>query len=190
MAIPIPQRTAGYRLGSAEAPVQVEAFVDVECPFSKKAWPTLLAIANSYSELEVGITAHAIVLCDHRQSWDITKAAVFVAEDDPVRFWQFLSLVYKRQEDYAGDRFDQRTRLDLYHLLGEFVAEFDSIEQTNLMTALRSDRVEKATKASIRYAISRGIWSTPTFLVNGAEATDLSSASTIADWRSMLELLL
>ncbi|WP_196358096.1 thioredoxin domain-containing protein [Nodosilinea nodulosa] len=83
--MPIPSRPSGFRLGSGDAPVQIEVFVDLECPFSKKAWPTVLAIANHYEGNGVGITAHPIVLCDHRQSWDLTKAVVAIAADDPLR---------------------------------------------------------------------------------------------------------
>jgi protein-disulfide isomerase len=73
MAIPIPKRPSGYRRGQCDAPVQVEAFLDVECPFSKKAWLTLLSVAKNYGDDQVGITVYPVVLADHRQSWDVTK---------------------------------------------------------------------------------------------------------------------
>jgi hypothetical protein len=42
MPIPVPPVPPGYRLGSGDAPMQVEAFLDVECPFSKNgSWVSL-----------------------------------------------------------------------------------------------------------------------------------------------------
>ncbi|NJL86918.1 MAG: hypothetical protein HC886_14655 [Leptolyngbyaceae cyanobacterium SM1_1_3] len=41
MSIPIPPRPNGYRIGLGNALIQTEVFVDIECPFSKRAWETL-----------------------------------------------------------------------------------------------------------------------------------------------------
>ncbi|MBD1875204.1 thioredoxin domain-containing protein [Nodosilinea sp. FACHB-131] len=123
--MPVPSRPSGFRLGSGEAPVQVEVFVDLECPFSKKAWPTVLAVADHYEGDCVGITAHPIVLCDHRQSWDLTKATVAIAADNPLRAWQFMGHLYQHQTNYALDAFDHKTRQDLRQLIEDLTAKFD-----------------------------------------------------------------
>jgi len=41
-------------------------------------------------------------------------------------------------------------------------------------------------QTSIRYAIDRGVWSTPTFLINGNETPQLESSSTLSDWQRFL----
>jgi protein-disulfide isomerase len=191
MAFPTPKRPCGYKIGSGDALVQVEAFVDIECPFSKKAWPTLLDVANHYSETEVSLTVYPYILCDHRQSWDITKAAVLLAQGDPMRFWQFFGYLYMRQDEYANQAFDKKARVDLYDLLAAYAADFaDQTDKSAFLQQLNSDAVENQAKMPIRYGITRGVWSTPTFFINGAESTDLSSSSTIADWQQRLDNLL
>lgn len=191
MAIPIPKRPVGYRLGAGDALIQIEAFVDVECPFSKKAWPTLLDIANTYSPEEVSITIYPVVLADHRQSWDVTKTAVLLANGDALQFWNFLSYLYQRQEKYVNTAFDHQTRQNLYDLLAHFAADFaDETDAKGFIKTIQSDELSSQAKHPIRYAITRGVWSTPTFFINGAEAPDLSSASTIAVWQSTLDDLL
>lgn len=191
MAIPIPPRPSGYRRGNCNAPLQIEAFIDVECPFSKKAWSTLLTLADHYSSDQASITVHAIVLADHRQSWDITRAAVAIAADDAARFWEVATYLYERHGTYANQAFDQHTREELYELLAKFAADLgETADKDAFIQQIRSDRVTQKTKTPIRFAISRGVWSTPTFFVNGSEADKLSSSSTLADWQAILDPLL
>lgn len=188
MAIPIPKRPSGYRHGQCNAPVQVEAFIDLECPFSKKAWSTMLSVTKNYSDDQVSFTVHPLVLADHRQSWDVTKAAVILAAGDSNKFWNVLTFLYERQEKYSKDTFAQQTHVDLYNLLVRFAAEYAGwTDRTAFIQQLKSDEVEQKAKVSIRFGISRGIWSTPTFFINGSEATQLSSSSTLNNWKRVLD---
>jgi len=191
MSIPIPARPSGYRQGQCDAPLQVEVFVDVECPFSKKAWSTLLSVVNHYQPDQVSVTVHPIVLANHRQSWDVTKAVVVMAADNAAKFWDALTYCFERQEKYAHTAFDQQTRKDLYALLAHFAADFSQeADKTAFIQRLKSDRIEKQTKIPVRYAISRGVWSTPTFLINGSQVDQLSSSSSLTDWQDVLDPLL
>ena len=191
--MPVPSRPSGFRLGSGDAPVQIEVFVDLECPFSKKAWPTVLAVANYYKGDSVATTAHPIVLCDHRQSWDATKAVVAIAADDPQRAWQFMSHLYEHQDAYTQDTFDHKTQQDLRQLMADLAAKFDPDLNTNDLVQQISDEegsVANRAKASVRYAISRGVWSTPTVFINGSPVPELESSSTLSDWQGIIDPML
>jgi hypothetical protein len=63
-------------------------------------------------------------------------------------------------------------------------------DRTEFINRLESDDVYAAAKIPSRIAFSRGVWSTPTFFINGAEATQVSSSSTLEDWNNILEPLL
>ncbi|PSN12376.1 glutathione reductase [filamentous cyanobacterium CCT1] len=193
MSMPVPSRPSGFRLGSGDAPAQIEVFIDLECPFSKKAWPTVLAVASHYQGESVGITAHPIVLCDHRQSWDLTKAVVAIAGNDPQRAWQFMSHLYQHQADYAQDAFDHKTRQDLWQLIEDLVAKFDpALSDSDLAQQISDEEGALASraKASVRYAIGRGVWSTPTIFVNGSPVPELESSSTLSDWQAIIDPML
>ncbi|MGD1918265.1 MAG: hypothetical protein ACFCAD_04900 [Pleurocapsa sp.] len=41
-----------------------------------------------------------------------------------------------------------------------------------------------------RFAAVKGVWSTPTYFINGAEATDLSSQSSLEVWQKIINSLL
>ncbi|MEB3211442.1 MAG: thioredoxin domain-containing protein [Leptolyngbyaceae bacterium] len=191
MSIPIPRRPSGYSLGAAIAPVQVDVFVDIECPFSQKSWSTVQALREHYAADQVRITVHPVILCDHRQSWDMTKAAVAIASDD-AQFWEFFSYLYQRRERFAEDAFDDQNRHDLYALITEFINDFGltNWDQAKVTHVLNEDDLVNRAKTPIRYAISQGVWSTPTFFINKAEADQLSSSSTLSDWQDVIDPLL
>ena len=94
MSIPIPARPSGYRLGKPDAPVQIEMFFDLECPFSKKGWQTLMEVRSAYDETEIYLILQPMVLGNHRQSWDATKAAIAIAGNDAEKFVSFVSYLF------------------------------------------------------------------------------------------------
>jgi protein-disulfide isomerase len=191
MPIPVPSRPCGYRLGSGEASVQIEVFLDLECPFSKKTWPTMLALINEADD-RLNITALPIVLCDHRQSWDLTKALVAIAGDDALKGWKLIGHFYQHQAAFNHTAFDAKTREDLFSLIARLAQDFDpDLPIAELMKDIREDAGETANHAKTpnRYAIQRGVWSTPTFLINGSEVPQLESSSTIQDWQKFLAAL-
>ena len=191
MPIPIPKRPSGYVKGDAGAPLQIEAFVDIQCPYSKKAWPTVLAMSDRYGPEKVQLRVQLLSMANHRQSWDVTKAIVAVAGADSTLFFPLATFLYERQEQFFNGVFKQRTELDLYDLIVRLLTEYGyQTGSAEFIKRLESDDVFAAAKIPSRIAFSRGIWATPTFFINGAEATQLSSSSTLEDWNKILEPLL
>ena len=191
MPIPIPKRLSGYVKGGASALLQIEAFVDIQCPYSKKAWPTLLAVSDHFGPDAVQLRVQLLSMANHRQSWDVTKAIFAVTGADSALFFKLASFLYERQEQFFNGVFKQRTQLDLYELIMRLLAEFGyQTDGPEFIKRLESDEVFAAAKLPSRVAFSRGVWSTPTFFINGAEATQLSSSSTLEDWNKILEPLL
>lgn len=191
MAPPIPKRPVGYRQGHCDAPIHVEVFVDIECPFSKKAWSTVIALSEIFNDRQMAITVYPVVLADHRQSWEVIKAAVLIAKEDPARFWDFFSYLYDRQETFSQDAFEQKTHLDLLCLVSELAAEFTGQhDKAYWVEQLQAEAIAQEAKAPIRFSIVRGVWSTPTFFVNGSEASSLTSSSSLKDWKEVLQPLL
>ncbi|NEP20185.1 MAG: thioredoxin domain-containing protein [Leptolyngbya sp. SIO4C1] len=191
MAIPIPKRPSGYRLGDANAPVTVEMFFDLECPFSKKGWQTLMQVMQAYAPEQVYFILQPMTLSNHRQSWDATKAAIAVAGDCADRFVEFVSYVFEHQSDFANEAFKDKTQTDLHRLLASYAVDATEWEdKAKFAEQLNSEAVYKQARIPARFATMRGVWSTPTFFLNGAEATDLSSKSSVKDWQEAIDALL
>jgi hypothetical protein len=191
MPIPIPNRPSGFSKGSASASLHVEAFVDIQCPYSKKAWPTLLAVSDHHGPEKVQLRVQMLSMANHRQSWDVTKAIFAVVGADSDQFFKLATFLYERQEQFFNGPFKERTEVDLYSLIVRLLAEFGyKTDLTEFIKRLESDDVFAAAKVPSRVAFSRGVWSTPTFFINGAEVTQLSSSSTLEEWTKILEPLL
>jgi protein-disulfide isomerase len=189
--IPIPKRPSGYVKGAASALLQIEAFIDIQCPYSKKAWPTMLAVSDYHGPEKVQLRVQMLSMANHRQSWDVTKAIFAVAGADSALFFPLATFLYTNQEKFWNNEFKQRTEPDLYDLIGDLLADYGyKTDRTEFIKRLESDDVFGAAKVPSRIAFSRGVWSTPTFFINGAEVTQLGSSSTLEDWNKILEPLL
>ena len=191
MPVPIPKRPSGYRLGNPGAPVSVEMFFDLECPFSKRGWLTLMQVMERYPSDQLCAVLQPMVLSNHRQSWDATMAAITVSKDDPNAFVRFVSYLFDHQKEFANDAFDHKTRVELQQLLAHYAVDaagWDSPE--SFIERLNSEEIYSPARIPARFAAVRGVWSTPTFFINGAEASDLSSKSSVKDWQQVIDSLL
>ncbi|MEO0768865.1 MAG: thioredoxin domain-containing protein [Cyanobacteria bacterium J06649_4] len=191
MAIPIPSRPSGYRIGSPTAPITVEMFLDLECPYSKRGWLHAQQVIEAYSPEQVCWIFQLMTLGNHRQAWDATKAVIAVAGEDVKKFVDFTSYVFSRQKEFANEAWKDKTQTEFYQLLAEFAAEAtDHKNNKEFIALLTSEDVYAKARIPARFATMRSVWSTPTFFINGAEATTLSSGSSLTEWQSVIDSLL
>ena len=190
MPIPIPQRPSGYKLGNSDAPVQIEMFFDLECPFSKKGWQTILQVVKAYSPAQIYLILQPMTLGNHRQSWDATKAAIAIAGDNADKFVDFVNYIFSRQEEFANEASKDTTQTQWQHTLAEYaVAATEWSDKEQFIELLNSKEIYAQARIPARFAAAKGVWSTPTYFINGAEATDLSSQSSLKDWQEKIDSL-
>ncbi|MEL6501864.1 MAG: thioredoxin domain-containing protein [Cyanobacteria bacterium J06623_1] len=191
MPIPIPSRPSGYRLGQSDAPVQIEMFFDLECPFSKKGWQNIMQVVSAYSPDQISLVLQPMTLGNHRQSWDATKAAIAVAGDDADKFVSFVNYILDRQTEFANEASKDTTQTEWQQTLADYALEATEMsDKAEFLQLLNSKEVYAKARIPARFATIRGVWSTPTFFINGAEASNLSSKSSLADWQSQIDSLL
>ncbi|MEO1671206.1 MAG: thioredoxin domain-containing protein [Cyanobacteria bacterium J06631_2] len=191
MPIPIPSRSSGYRLGQSDAPVQIEMFFDLECPFSKKGWQNIMQVVSAYSATQISLVLQPMTLGNHRQSWDATKAAIAVAEDDVDKFVSFVNYLLDHQTEFANEASKDRTQTEWQQMLAGYAVEATEwSDKDQFVQLLNSKEVYAKARIPARFAATRGVWSTPTFFINGAEASNFSSQSSLADWQKQIDSLL
>ena len=86
--LPTPGRPVGfvYKGGKANAPVQLEAFVDLTCPDSRTVWPVLKEIAEFYGQDKLRLIVYLFPLPYHRNAHIATSVCIsFVFELDRER---------------------------------------------------------------------------------------------------------
>ncbi|MEM7067989.1 MAG: thioredoxin domain-containing protein [Pseudomonadota bacterium] len=191
MPIPIPRKPSGVLHGSRDANIQIEAFVDIQCPHSKRAWPSLIALKEHYTSDQIGLGVHLITLSNHRQAWDISKGVFALAADNVEAFFGFASFLYARQEEYYNGPFRDKTHQDLLNRIADYAYEFSGFDRSKMLELIESGEVYTDARTPIRFAATKGVWATPTFFLNGSELTGkLSEDPTLEEWQSLIEPLL
>lgn len=190
MPIPLMRKAAGRLFGSPAADVQIEVFLDVQCPYSAKTWPTIEQVMVHYGPEAIGLSVFMMVLANHRQSWDVTLGLYGLSGQDEPRFFRFLGFLYSHQERYFNAAFAGRTHDDLKQLVADLCHEFDGTPQEQTASLLDDNSVFAAAKHPGRIATLRGVWSTPTVFLNGSERGEIGSSSSLMEWRSLIDPLL
>lgn len=190
MPIPIPRKPSGFFFGSRRANTQIEAFIDIQCPHSKRAWPSLIALKEHYDQQQIGLTVHLITLSNHRQAWDISKGVFALAGDDDEVFFEFASYLYARQEEYYNGPFRDKTHQDLLNQIADYAHDFSGFDRSKMLELIDTDAVYTDARTPIRFAATKNIWATPTFFLNGSDLiSKLTEDPTLEEWRVLIEPL-
>ena len=119
------------------------------------------------------------------------KQRIAVAGEDTSKFIEFVSYLFEHQVEFANEAFKDKTQTDWHHLLASYALEAKKIkDKKQFIELLNSKEIYNRARIPARFAAMKGVWSTPTFFVNGAEATNLSSKSTVKDWQEIIDSLL
>lgn len=129
MAIPIPNRPSGYLLGDPAAAITLDAFIDIQCPHSRQAWPTLLAVMEHYQDKPVSLRVHLITLSNHRQAWDVSLGLFALADGDARKFYDFATYVYERQEQFYNAPFLHKTHDDLRQFVADLAQAHSDVNR-------------------------------------------------------------
>lgn len=190
MPIPLSNQPSGFFFGNRAANVQIDLFLDIQCPYSAKTWPVAREVMSHFGTQVIGLSVHLLTLSNHRQSWDVTKGLFGLAGTDHGLFFKFADFLYANQARFYNGSFADRTHNDLLKLIAELGQEFDGTDPAKMMTLLNNDKVYYKAKEPGRYAALRGVWSTPTIFINHAEQMSLGSSSTLSDWQAIVDPLL
>ncbi len=71
-----------------------------------------MQVVSAYSLEQMYLILQPMTLANHRQSWDATKAAIAIAEDDTDKFIDFVSYILDRQTEFANEAFKDQTQTD------------------------------------------------------------------------------
>jgi protein-disulfide isomerase len=157
----IPQE--GLSLGSADAPVVLYEFADLQCPFcgqwSADVFPTLVEEYVRPGELRIVFRGLAFLGPDSDKALRVVLAA---AEQD--RLWYAVDLLYRNQ----GGENDGWVTDGLIAAVGRAVPGLD-LER--MLAARESDAVEGEIAAAAQDASAADIRSTPSFLIGAADGS-------------------
>ena len=146
----------GPSLGPEDAPITIVEFSDFQCPFCRRAGPTLKELLRRYPQEVRVVHRHLPLESIHPRARPV--AAASACAEDQGRFWEFHDKVFASPGALADQ--DLRGHAEA---LGLEIARYDACLEQGLHEA----RID----ADIAAARAVGITGTPAFLVNGVLLT-------------------
>lgn len=160
-------------IGDPEAPVQIIAFEDFQCPFCKRALPIMKSILKKYPDDVVYVYKDFPLETIHLQSKQAALAGNCADEQD--KFWVLHALLFENQADFA----DTSIFSSLAGKAGLDVTEFDAcLNDQRSLPAIQQDQDE---------GFLAEVQSTPTYFVNGVKIEGLLSEQ---QWIDIVESVL
>ena len=181
VSVPIPSRPPGFRIGSPAAPVQIELFIDLQCPASAKAFPTALRVQAQHAE-DVAVTFLPLVLPAHRQAFHMLRSSLcaassasasrspapasasatqrsFPSTEPLAATWvSYAAFLYAQVDRFRHSHYHNKTEDDLVAHLARCVLEFYHDEEERYdayYQTIDSDALDQWAKESCRIAGKR-----------------------------------
>ncbi len=149
-------KSAGHpELGSANAPVTMVEFGDFQCPFCKRAEPTLKQVREKYGD-KVRLVYMDFPLPIHQHAMDAALGAR--CANDQGKFWAFHDELFEDQSKLAPKDLKESAKS-----LGLDTAKFDA--------CLDKGKYRSQVEADLNQGSALGVDGTPAFFINGRPLT-------------------
>ncbi|EDV22629.1 expressed hypothetical protein [Trichoplax adhaerens] len=190
---PILPRPDGYvyHNGSPEAPIHMEAFIDLACPDCKTAWPILKKLADSYGPNKLRMTFHINPLVYHRQAYYAAMGvrALVAANVSVHDLFNYMDAVFKNQSEFYNKPTLKMSGLQVIQAYAKLAHKAAGISAMKFANALQNSGIDHTTRLSSKLAWERGVTGTPSFFINGIRVIGQSNW-TVKQWKKVIDPLL
>jgi protein-disulfide isomerase len=159
----------GPSLGPANAPVTIVEFSDYQCPFCKRAEPTVHEVARRYPEQVRIVYRHFPLDNIHPEARPAAEAAA--CAEDQGKFWDYHALVFQSSPKLAKEQ--------LRELAGQA-----KLDLTAFDACVADGRTRARVEADVAAGREAGVSGTPAFYVNGIP---LSGARSVDEFVKLIE---
>jgi len=190
--VPIPSRPDGYGVGGpADAHVVVEMFADLLCPDCQAAWPTVLQLAAYYGT-RIHFRLHTFPLPYHTNAF-VAAQGLHVVANVTMRnidaIYKYATEMFKHQAEWYNSATAKMTIPQVVDSIASFVDTLSIVTKEKFLAGMMDDDINDETRISWKYACSRGVVATPTFLINGV-ITSADASWSLKDWQSVIDPIL
>ncbi|PIT86136.1 MAG: hypothetical protein COU33_04830 [Candidatus Magasanikbacteria bacterium CG10_big_fil_rev_8_21_14_0_10_43_6] len=138
------------RFGNPDATVTIVAFIDFECPFCQRAYPTFERIKETYSPATQIIFKHFPIESIHPHARKASLAAQCAHEQG--KFWEYYNLVFTEKKLDEESLFSYALKLRL------------NTRQFN--TCVDTEKYAAAIDQDFQDGLTVGVRGTPTYIIN------------------------
>jgi len=174
----------GHFLGSLDAPLWLEAFLDYECPDSAASWPTLVQLAKLYGPSQLLLWLRPFSLPYHHNSYLATLAGTVIYNANPDIFWLWVPAIFANQTQFYTAATANMTMNQVISGMGK-LAESIGMDYTTFMTSMQDPNMDTATRIQWKFGAGRGVFGTPQFYLNGV-LTEANQTWTIPQWQQLI----
>ncbi|CAF1171747.1 unnamed protein product [Didymodactylos carnosus] len=190
--IPIPTRPEGYGIiGSPDANIIVEMYLDLLCDDCQASWPTIMSLVYYY-DTRIQFLIHPFPFPYHTNSFLVNQGLHVVAnvtEGTINLIKKYAQLALQHQSTWYNEATMNMTITEVIQSVANFIANDVQVATVDRVMRLMQDKdINERTVISWKYACSRGVFSTPTFMVNGVYVS-ADSSWTLDNWRSVIDPL-
>lgn len=161
--------TEGAALGPADAPITIVEFSDYECPFCKRAHPTVTEVLKKYPDKVRLVFRHFPLDNIHPNARPAAEASL--CAEDQGKFWPFHELVFA-----SGSELNAATLRGVAEKAGLDLAKYDA--------CVKERRHRARVDADVAAGREAGVSGTPAFFVNGIP---LSGARSVDEFVKLID---
>lgn len=149
----------GNAAGNPDAPVKVEEFSDYQCPYCKM-WATESEAEFVKTYVETGKVYFTYTAFSFIGEESINAAQGAYCALDQGKFWQYHDILFANQGASENGGFFNNTRLVKF-------AGKVGLDEATFKSCLESGKYKANVETDNNLATSKGVTSTPSFIVNG-----------------------
>ena len=174
---PIPPSPPGYLfMGSRGSQLVLEVFYDNLCYGSAINWPVFSQAIAQFSNASLGVVIHIFPLPYHRNSFLAAWAGETILNSSPSKFPGYMSYLFKYYDDFITQAVNL-TEMQVMNKYAIYAEKFVEIDYDVIMSGYENPYFNLYARYAWKYACSRGVSGTPTFLANSVVVPNASGFS-------------
>jgi hypothetical protein len=185
----------GFVMGSATAPIQIEGFLDLQCPDCAGDWPTMMQVLAHYGPDKVSMRLHIFPLPYHTWSFKAAMAAKVIhsLNGTDASVFDFANVMYTGcggqgcQVNFYNDAVATNSSVQIEQALADLAASTLGYSASAVMQGLQDPNMDEAARITWKYSTSRYTTGTPHYLLNGAPVDDQIGQGGVSDWEALID---
>ncbi|KAL9264053.1 hypothetical protein AKJ16_DCAP04374 [Drosera capensis] len=170
--------------------ILIEAFFDPVCPDTRDTWPPLKQALEFYGSRRVSLIVHTFPLPYHDNSFITSRTLHVVDGLNSSATYPLLELFFREQEKFYNLYTSNTTKIDTVNRIIDLVADTVGQKYYSAIKSGFSDQLtDLKTRFAFKYGCSRGVYGTPTFILNGVVLPDAGSPVDYAGWKKLIDPL-
>ncbi|CAN1824699.1 hypothetical protein LINPERHAP1_LOCUS30871 [Linum perenne] len=166
--------------------ILIEAFFDPVCPDSRASWPPLKQALHHYGS-RVSFVLHLLPLPYHDNSYVASRALHIANSLNASSTFPLLERFFRHQEKFYNLRTVNLSKADVVKKVSHFAT---AVVGNPLESGFNDSKTDIKTRVSFKFSASRGIYGTPSFLVNGFAVPDNGSPLDFNGWKKIIDPLI